>query len=68
MFCWFPAAMGVGAQSGVSIQALHQAPVVQKADGAIHWINHYPVDSTISFRNTSAIQLLNNQGLLYKFG
>ena len=23
------------------------APVVQKVDNAIHWINHYPVDSTI---------------------
>ena len=23
------------------------APVVQKVDNAIHWINHYPVDTTI---------------------
>ena len=23
------------------------APVVQKVDNAIHWINHYPVDSTV---------------------
>ena len=22
----------------------NQAPVVQKLDSAIHWINHYPVD------------------------
>ena len=22
----------------------HQAPVVEKLDSAIHWINHYPVD------------------------
>ena len=28
------------------------APVVQKVDSAIHWINHYPVDNAISFRTT----------------
>ena len=28
------------------------APVVQKVDSAIHWINHYPVDNAIGFRNT----------------
>ena len=27
------------------------ASVVQKVDSAIHWINHYPVDNAISFRN-----------------
>ena len=26
---------------------VNQAPVVQKVDNVIHWINHYPVDSTI---------------------
>ena len=26
---------------------VNQAPVVQKVDNAIHWINHYPVNSTI---------------------
>ena len=25
------------------------APVVRKLDSAIHWINHYPVDSAIGF-------------------
>ena len=25
------------------------APVVQRADNAIHWINHYPVDSVLCF-------------------
>ena len=25
------------------------APVVQKVDDAIHWINHYPVDNAIGF-------------------
>ena len=25
------------------------APVVQTLDGAIHWINHYPVDNSICF-------------------
>ena len=31
---------------------LDLAPVVQKVDNAIHWINLYPVDSAISFPNT----------------
>ena len=26
---------------------VNQAPVVQKVDNAIHWINHFPVDSAI---------------------
>ena len=30
----------------------HQAPVVQKVDSAIRWINHYPVDNAIGFPNT----------------
>ena len=29
-----------------------QAPVVRKVDKAIHWINHYPVDSVVCFANT----------------
>ena len=29
-----------------------QAPVVQKVDNAIQWINHYPVDNAIGFPNT----------------
>ena len=31
---------------------VHQAPVVQTLDSAIHRINHYPVDSVIDFPNT----------------
>ena len=27
-------------------------PVVRKVDNAIHWINHYPEDSVVSFVNT----------------
>ena len=52
---------------------LSQAQVVQKLYNAIHWINHYPVDSAIGFPNIfhwrvifpvdSAIQRLNNWGL-----
>ena len=42
------------------------APVVQKVDSAIPWINLYPVDSAIGFPNTypldSAIQHLNKSG------
>ena len=29
-----------------------QAPVVQKVDSAIDWINHYPVDKAISLGTT----------------
>ena len=32
--------------------SIHQVPVVQKVDNAIHWINHYPLDNTIGFPNT----------------
>ena len=28
------------------------APVYQKVDSAIHWINYYSVDNAYSFRNT----------------
>ena len=28
---------------------MHLAPVVQTLDSAIHWINHYPLDNSISF-------------------
>ena len=31
----------------LTLQQLHQAPVVQKVDNAIHWINLYPLDSAI---------------------
>ena len=30
--------------SGLDGQSKFQAPVVQRVDNAIHWINHYPVD------------------------
>ena len=30
----------------------HLAWVVRKVDNAIHWINHYPVDSVVCFVNT----------------
>ena len=29
------------------------APVVQKLDSAIHWINCYPLDNEIGFPNTA---------------
>ena len=28
------------------------APVVQRVDSAIQWINHYPLDKTINFDST----------------
>ena len=28
------------------------APVVQKVDSVIHWINYYPVNNAIGFRTT----------------
>ena len=48
------------------------APVVQKVDSAIHWVNHYTVNNAIGCRKIltqwiviypvgSAIQLLNNR-------
>ena len=56
-----------------SIQTQNQAPVVQKVDNAIQFINHYLVDDAIGFSNTyslcvdlsggSAIQLLNDWSL-----
>ena len=30
--------------SGLDDHGKFQAPVVQRVDNAIHWINHYPVD------------------------
>ena len=46
------------------------APVVQRLDNVIHWINHYPADSVICFVNTyplspaldSVTHLENNPG------
>ena len=32
--------------------AIHQAPVVQRVDSAIHRIKIYPVDNAIGFPNT----------------
>ena len=34
------------------IKYKHQACVVRKVDNAIHWINHYPVNSIVCFVNT----------------
>ena len=33
------------------IETRNQAPLVQMADNAIHWINLYPLDSAIGFPN-----------------
>ena len=40
--------VSVGKKNGLRSQAL----VVQTVDNAIHWINHYPVDSVACFANT----------------
>ena len=65
------------ARARVISHDISQAPVVQKVDSAIYWINHYPVDNAIGLRITypldidisggytctcSSIQLLNNRG------
>ena len=64
----------------ISQVLLDQAPVVQKVENGIRWINLYPLDSAISFSNIypldshwiviypldSAIQRLNNSGQNYK--
>ena len=34
-----------------------QAPVVQMVDSTIHWINHYPLDNTITFDSTYALDI-----------
>ena len=35
------------------------APVVQKADNAIHWINpHYPLDNVIGLPNTNPLDMV----------
>ena len=34
----------------VTLLKVH-SPIVQKADNAIHWINHYPLDSAIGLPN-----------------
>ena len=36
----------------LNLQEKGLAPVVQKVDSAIHWINIYPLDSAIGFPNT----------------
>ena len=56
---WFPG-LAISATLQARMQTVvkkklskHQlAPVVQKVDSAIHWINHYPLDSAICFPNT----------------
>ena len=39
----------------VLVAVLVLAPVVQKVDNAIRWINHYPVYNAISFPNTYSL-------------
>ena len=54
---------------------IHQFPVVQKLDSAIHRINHYPADKTNRviheieiFPSASAFRLLNNRDQSVFFG
>ena len=42
----------VSMDSGNEWLSTHQVRVVQKVDNAIHWINHYPLDSAIGFAMT----------------
>ena len=30
----------------------HLAPVVQRVDSTIHWVNHYPLDDPVGFKST----------------
>ena len=39
--------------------------VVQRADNAIHWINHYPADSVVCFVNTYPLDSDLSGGYLY---
>ena len=34
----------------------HNAPVVQKVDSAVHWINHYQVDNATGLRTTYPLE------------
>ena len=67
-FFLFIVFFGISQVLGVLIRV--QAPFVRKVDSTSHWINYYPLDSAIGFRNTcpldSAIQLLNNWGQVTK--
>ena len=49
---------------------IDQAPVAQRVDSTIHWINHYPLDNVNDFDSTypldSAIHPLNKWGQLAK--
>ena len=63
---------GVGTTYSGCLHNQHLATVVQRVDSVIHWMNHYPADSVISFDSAnlmceivinpvdSAIDLLNN--------
>ena len=44
---------------------VHQAPVVQKVDNSIHWINLFPVDEAIDFPNTYPLDSNLSGGLQY---
>ena len=56
-------------------KSVHQAPVVQKVDSAIHRINQYPADKRVRnncvicwiviYPSDSAIHLLNNRGQFF---
>ena len=45
--------------------SIHQAPVVRKADSAIHRINHHPADSMVCFVNTYPLYSDLSGGLRY---
>ena len=34
------------------LNLIMQAPVVQRADGTIHWMNHLPLDNSVNFDST----------------
>ena len=61
------------APSSLSFPSMPLTPFVQKVDSTIHWLNQYPLDSTIGFAKIviypadSAIHCLNNNwGLVGK--
>ena len=41
--------------SQTKIKFIVLAPVVQRVNNAIHWINHYPMDSVVCFANTNPL-------------
>ena len=52
---WFQATLRVTRKRNELGKDKNLAPVVQKADNTMHWINHYPLVAQFSFPNNHAL-------------